>query len=343
MGSVEERPAHSLTSSFCTETCQDPDRDQGTSLYCSHSARDNPLRNSNRALSRVSTEMRRSTLTMKALASLKAVRAAFSKRYPSLESYIDHVFSGYDDDEDGFLSTEQLAMMLKDFHREFAIEVSMKEETLLAEYLVTLCSGDKCTQVNPNENVARYQSRCGKNGLTKICFTDILDLKLKQESDSFSYDMETNLMAEESIQEHSQTRFHHRIRSVIQWSCAAVFMLLFAAVAVWVMISPDYKSGDFWSLYSNEIIVARIGAGLAISGTFFCLLFINMYFVHFLLENKSMHLHIHLNMISLHKFYAAVILIGGLMHTIAWFVLYDEMVCICVNIDSALKFNHFSI
>ena len=307
-----------------------------TSFHCPDSARGKPSGELRKIYNRTATQMRHSTLRLstKAMASLKAVRAAFSKRYPSLETYIDHVFSGYEVEEDGFLNIEQLAMILKSFHRVFAIEVSIKDETLLAEYFVTLCSGEKCAPAN----VSADQSlrHCGKNGLTKPCFIEILKVKIKQDSESFSRYVEADFGGEETIQGHVETgtqdmsfvvRYHHRTRLVIQWLCATIFMLLLAAVSVWIMISPDYKSGDFWSLYSSEIIVARIGAGLAISGTFFCLLFINMYFVNFLLNNKIVHLHIQLSMRSIHKFYAVVILIGGLIHTVAWFVLYDKMVC----------------
>eukprot|EP00890_Picochlorum_soloecismus_P003524 jgi/Picsp_1/4172/NSC_01681-R1_nadph oxidase 1 len=160
MDSVDGRPETAYPPS---SNCHDHD----ASVYGSHSGREKPPGDFDRAFSRMTTETRRSTLrlTRKAMASLKAVRAVFSKRYPSLESYIDHVFCGYDEDEDGFLNVEQLATMLKDFHREFAIEVSMKEEILLAEYLVTLCSGSKCTAVNPAKNESWVNEDSVSSGL----------------------------------------------------------------------------------------------------------------------------------------------------------------------------------
>jgi len=122
------------------------------------------------------------------------------------------------------------------------------------------------------------------------------------------------------------TQHHHKRRSIIQWTFVAILQLFFTAFIVWVITSPDYKNNVLWSLFSDEIIVARIGAGLAISGTFFALLFVNTYFVRFLLDKIYKKLHVHMSMIILHKFFAATILLGGLMHMVAWLVLYSRMV-----------------
>lgn len=266
---------------------------------------------------KINTTLKKSSamVSMKSLASLKVIRAAFSKRYPALRFYADYVFTLYGTETPEFLSKDDMGQMLQDFHKEFGVLVGRDEESLLAEALMRLCIRE-----HYNSSTQGYTTRCGIDGLCKECFIEILQTRLG------ASDLSADEHGMESENDFGGTQRHHKRRSIIQWTSIALLQLIFTAFIVWVIMSPDYKNTLLWSLFSEEIIVARIGAGLALSGTFFALLFVNTYFVRFLLEKMYKNFHVHMSMITLHKFFAATILLGGFMHMVAWLVLYSKMV-----------------
>ena len=92
-------------------------------------------------IQKINTTLKKSSamVSMKSLASLKVIRAAFSKRYPALRLYVDYIFTLYGTKRTDFLSKDDLGQMLQEFHKEFGVVVGRDEESLLAVALMRLC------------------------------------------------------------------------------------------------------------------------------------------------------------------------------------------------------------
>jgi len=252
----------------------------------------------------------------------KKLQAIFSKRYSPVASYLDSLFSVYDKGQTGFITRDMLSKMLEDFHGSFGVNVDVQDEMQIADSFISLCTKKCCLS-------QRTHVGCGSTGISKECFQDILQPWLDMDLDD-EYENKNELRNEASVQ-------FRRMQHAVQWIAVLSLVLLFAALITWIMISPNYKHAVSWSLFSGEIIVAKVGAGLAVSGTFFCLLFVNKYFVQILLSQICSYFHMRMSIIAMHKAFALIIFVGGGMHMIAWFVLYGKEVCEIVSLNMALS------
>ena len=248
--------------------------------------------------------------------SLNAVRAAFSKRYPSTRTYIESFYPHYDSSSTESFHRDALALMLRDFHRSIGIHNTLEEEGLVADALIELCSEEcRFSKQHPTQQCTRFK-------VHKECLLNILESRIGVPESSM---MEGT---EQSIISGKQPGRHNALHAIAQFVFVSLLVLGFAGLIVWVMISPEYKDGVVWSSYETEIIVVRVGAGLAISATFFCLLVVNKYFLKILLERLYRLFHVKLSIVLMHKVFAVTILLGGLMHTAGWFVFYSKLVCL---------------
>lgn len=105
---------------------------------------------------------------------------------------------------------------------------------------------------------------------------------------------------------------------------AMIFSLFCVTVGAAFILSFPRSQTGVWKEKGRLALlsVAVAGASLAVASLVFCLLSANRLFISFFYQRVSYYVHLPITMSSLHRVFGIIVLLGSLVHSIAWFPLY---------------------